>query len=56
MPREEAEFNLTYYNSNTCRIDLDKLLAAFALTRDLTDEEKISGAIRALQKNTSALL
>jgi UTP--glucose-1-phosphate uridylyltransferase len=49
MPREEAEFNLTYYNSNTCWIDLDKLLAAFALTRDdLADEEKISAAIRAL--------
>jgi hypothetical protein len=49
MPREEAEFNLAYYNSNTCWIDLDKLLAAFALTRnDLADEEKVSGAIRAL--------
>ena len=33
MPREEAEFALSYYNSNTCWIDLDKLLAAFALTR-----------------------
>jgi hypothetical protein len=34
MPREEAEFGLTYYNSNTCWIDLDKLLAAFGLTRE----------------------
>jgi hypothetical protein len=34
MPREEVEFDLTYYNSNTCWIDLDKLLAAFGLTRD----------------------
>ena len=33
MPREEAEFVLRYYNSNTCWIDLDKLLAAFGLTR-----------------------
>ena len=33
MPREEAEFALSYYNSNTCWIDLDKVLAAFALTR-----------------------
>jgi hypothetical protein len=51
MPREEAEFNLTYYNSNTCWIDLDKLLAAFALTREdiLSGAgEKISAAIRAL--------
>jgi len=49
MPREEAEFNLTYYNSNTCWIDLDRLLATFGLARnDLADDEKISGAIRAL--------
>jgi len=49
MPREEAEFNLAYYNSNTCWINLDKLLAAFSLTRgDLADEEKTSSAIRAL--------
>ena len=34
MPREEAEFALSYYNSNTCWIDLDKVLAAFALTRE----------------------
>ena len=38
MPREEDEFALSYYNSNTCWIDLDKLLAAFGLTRaDLAD-------------------
>ena len=49
MPREEAEFALSYYNSNTCWIDLDKLLAAFALTRaDLADEEKVTAAIRSL--------
>ncbi len=49
MPREEAEFALSYYNSNTCWIDLDKLLAAFALTRaDLNDGEKVTAAIRSL--------
>jgi hypothetical protein len=49
MPREEAEFALSYYNSNTCWIDLDKLLAAFALTRaDLSDGEKVTAAIRTL--------
>ena len=49
MPREEAEFALSYYNSNTCWIDLDKLLAAFALTReDLKDETKVTAAIRVL--------
>jgi hypothetical protein len=49
MPREEAEFALSYYNSNTCWIDLDKLLAAFALTRaDLSDGENVTAAIRHL--------
>ncbi len=49
MPHEEDEFHLTYYNSNTCWIDIDALLAAFKLTRaDLTDNDKVTAAIRAL--------
>jgi hypothetical protein len=49
MPREEVEFALSYYNSNTCWIDLDKLLASFKLTRaDLLDENKVIAAIRNL--------
>ena len=49
MPREEDEFNLSYYNSNTCWIQIDALLGAFQLTRaDLDDAEKINTAIRAL--------
>jgi hypothetical protein len=49
MPREEVEFDLSYYNSNTCWIDLDKLLAAFALRRaDLGNEERVTTAIRHL--------
>jgi len=49
MPREEAEFALSYYNSMTTWINLDKLLAVFKLTRaDLDDGEKVSAAIRAL--------
>jgi REP element-mobilizing transposase RayT len=49
MPREEAEFDLSYYNSMTTWIDLDKLLEVFKLTRaDLDDEQKISNAIRVL--------
>jgi hypothetical protein len=49
MPREETEFALSCYNSNTCWIDLDKLLAAFALTRaDLRDEARVTTAIRNL--------
>ena len=39
MPREEDEFDLSYYNSMTTWIDIDRLLAAFGLTRgDLDDE------------------
>ena len=53
MPREEAEFALTYYNTLTTWIDVDRLLEAFGLTR--TDfapganaDEKITTAIRNL--------
>jgi hypothetical protein len=49
MPREEAEFALSYYNSLTTWIDIDRLLAAFELTRDdLANEEKVGTAIRHL--------
>jgi hypothetical protein len=54
MPREEIEFSLSYYNSNTCWIDLDELLTAFSLSRnDILDaahgsDEKITTAIRSL--------
>ena len=49
MPREEAEFALSYYNSMTSWIDVDKLLAAFQLTRaDVSDAEKVAAAVRTL--------
>ncbi|MBI3851482.1 MAG: UTP--glucose-1-phosphate uridylyltransferase [Verrucomicrobia bacterium] len=49
MPREEVEFTLSYYNSNTCWIDIDQLLTAFGLTRsDLVNAEKVAAAVRAL--------
>jgi hypothetical protein len=53
LPREEAEFALTYYNTLTTWIDLDGLLSAFGLTRDdfapgAASEEKIVMAIRQL--------
>jgi hypothetical protein len=49
MPREETEFELSYYNSNTCWINIDKLLTAFGLRRaDLQDETKTATAIRNL--------
>src|SRR5207244_4198454 len=47
MPREEDEFALSYYNSMTTWIHIDKLLAVFGLTRsDLADAEKVATAIR----------
>ena len=53
MPREEAEFALTYYSSNTTWIDLDRLLGAFGLDRadfvpGANADEKITTAIRNL--------
>ncbi len=49
MPREQDEFRLSYYNSMTTWIHIDKLLAAFGLTRDgLREAEKVSAAIRDL--------
>jgi hypothetical protein len=46
LPREEAEFDLTYYNTLTTWVDIDKLLAAFGLTRpDLGDEARVAAAV-----------
>jgi hypothetical protein len=49
LPREEDEFALTYYSTNTCWIDIDRLLALFGLERgDLTDAERTAAAVRGL--------
>jgi len=49
LPREAEEFKLSFYNSNTCWIHLDKMLAAFSLTRaDLNNAEKVAAGIRTL--------
>ncbi|MGA2195843.1 MAG: UTP--glucose-1-phosphate uridylyltransferase [Bryobacteraceae bacterium] len=49
LPREEVESQLSYYNSATYWLDLDRVLAAFGLQRgDLTDEEKLGDATRRL--------
>lgn len=49
MPTEEVEFGLSYYNSGTTWIDIDRLLTAFGLTRDaLDDAERVTTAIRTL--------
>src|SRR5580700_4568451 len=47
LPDERIEFQLSYYNSATYWIDLDRLLPAFSLSRaDLTDHEKVAAAVR----------
>jgi len=49
MPREEDEFQLRYYNSNTCWIHIDRLLAVFGLTRtSLTDSDRVAAAVRSV--------
>jgi len=49
MPREADEFGLSFYNSLTTWIDIDQLLAAFALSRaDLADAVRVAAAVRAL--------
>ena len=45
LPRQEIEFDLTYYNTNTFWIDIDRLLACFDLSReDLRDQPKVDTA------------
>jgi len=49
LPREEDEFRLSYYNSNTFWLDIDRLLAVFGLTRDtLQEPERVTAAVRAV--------
>jgi hypothetical protein len=49
LPREEIEFRLSYYNSSTSWINIDRMLAVFGLTRpDLNDADKVTPAIRTL--------
>jgi len=46
LPDEKIEFNLSYYNTNTFWIDIDKLLSAFGLKRDdLNNNEKVKSAV-----------
>jgi hypothetical protein len=49
MPNDRDEFKLTYYSSMTTWIDIDKLLAAFQLTREqLGSSECVDNAVRTL--------
>ncbi len=47
LPREELEFNLTYYNTSTTWLDIPKLLGVFGLTAaDLADDARVGEAVR----------
>ena len=49
MPDDDIEFDLSFYNSMTTWIHLDRLLAVFGLTRsDLTNQTRVDEAIRSL--------
>jgi hypothetical protein len=49
LPREEDEFNLSYYNSATNWVDIDGMLGLFGLRRsDLDDDARVDDAVRAL--------
>ena len=49
MPHEKDEFKLTYYNSLTTWITIDRLLDTMQLTReDLADDAKVEQAVRRL--------
>jgi hypothetical protein len=49
IPREEDEFGLSYYNSNTTWVDIDALLVAFGLGRaDLDHASRVAAAVRQL--------
>lgn len=44
MPREESEFDLSYYNSLTTWISIDALLGTFGLSRTMLENEAVTGA------------
>ena len=49
LPNEEIESRLSYYNSATYWVDIDRLLAVFGLTRsDLANTEKLNESVRRL--------
>jgi hypothetical protein len=49
LPDEESESRLSYYNSATYWIDIDRLLAVFGLERaDLRQEERVSAGVRSI--------
>ncbi len=57
LPDERVEFKLSYYNSATYWIDLDRLLPLFALSRaDLKNDEKVAASVRAVAARMPAYI
>ncbi|MFB3777506.1 MAG: UTP--glucose-1-phosphate uridylyltransferase [Bryobacteraceae bacterium] len=49
LPYEALEFDLSYYNSNTFWIDIDRVLTVFGLSRgDLQNAAKVTASVRNL--------
>ena len=49
LPREEQEFDLSYYNTLTNWVNIDALLTVFGLSRaDLSDAAKVTAAVNRL--------
>jgi hypothetical protein len=49
LPNDELESHLSYYNSATYWLDIDRLLQVFDLTREqLSDADKVNDAVRAV--------
>ena len=57
LPSEELEFEMSFYNSGTMWIDVDKLLEVFGLTRaDLGASEKVAAGVRAIAARMPAYI
>jgi hypothetical protein len=49
FPEESLEFDLSFYNTGTMWIDIDRILAMFGLSRaDLASEHRVTEAVRAV--------
>ena len=49
LPDDELESHMSYYNSATYWVDIDRLLAVFGLTREmLSDSARVNDAVRAV--------
>jgi hypothetical protein len=51
LPNDSVEFGLSYYNTNSTWVDIDKLLHVFGLSRaDLDNRDKVARSVREMSK------